>query len=168
MDERHDINMKTLVVYYSLSGNTKWIAEQIANAVHADLCPIKTKRSYPKMRWMQMVVCGAGTVFKTKPRICMPTLDLAQYDTIFLGTPVWAGTYAAPINTFLHQYPLNNKNIAVFASCAGEEADKCFLNLKASLEGNRILGESAYRDPLRRDKEQQAQSAMEWAKRLME
>jgi len=64
---------------------------------------------------------------------------------IFIGSPVWAGTYASPFNTFLANYNLSGKKIALFSSYAGS-AGKIFESFKKKLSGNNIIAEKAFKD----------------------
>ena len=158
--------MKTIVVYYSLSGNVKWIAEHIAKSLDATLCALVPERPYPKARWLQMVICGQAAVSGRKPKLANPPIDLSGYDNILLGAPVWAGTFAAPVNTFLHEHSFAGKNVALFASSGGGETDKCFSKMKAALEGARLVGECSFQSPLEKDRDAQADKAISWAKDL--
>ncbi|QEZ67642.1 hypothetical protein D4A35_01370 [Paraclostridium bifermentans] len=107
--------MKNLVVYYSLEGNTKLIAEFIAKEIDADIIELKPKKEFPSSGFRKYVWGGKSVIFKQKPKLMNKEINISKYDNIFLGTPVWAGTYAAPFNTFLDISNINNKNIALFA-----------------------------------------------------
>ncbi len=157
--------MKTAVVYYSLSGNTKWIAEQIAKALNADLIELKTQRRYPGARWLQMVICGASVTFKRMPRLAnLPSLS--SYDNIILGAPVWAGTVASPMNTFLHKAELSGKNVALFAMSGGGDVAKFMSRMEEALPKSNVVGKSDFRSVLQKETQEQTKQAVEWAKSL--
>ncbi len=158
--------MKTAVVYYSLSGTTRRIAQSIANALGADLMEIKTKHSYPRARWLQMVVCGASASFKRKPELLKLSASLSDYGNIVLGAPVWAGTIASPMNAFLHAANLAGKNVALFVNSGGGDAEKPMRSMKEALHASRIVGESSYRSASQTDGKEQTDRAAEWAKNL--
>ncbi len=155
--------MKTVVIYYSLGGNTHCIAKAVADALKCDLYALTTKRAYPRARWLQMVVCGASVSFKLTPKLKGAPIDVSAYDNVILGAPVWAGTIAAPMATFLKTYSLTNKNVALFACHAGGGSDKFNKRIKERLAGSRIVGQSDYKEPLKNEMEQQIQQAKKWA-----
>ena len=157
--------MKTAVVYYSLSGNTKWLAGKIAEAMNADLIELKTRRKYPAARWLQMVICGASASFKRKPALSDVPM-LSSYDNFILGAPVWAGTIASPMNSFLHSADLSNKNVALLAMSAGGDAAKFMNRIRELLPKSNIVGASDYRSILHKDTQEQAEKAIEWARSL--
>ena len=97
--------MRNLVVFYSLEGNTRLIAESIAKAINADVLELKTKKKYSDKGVKKYFWGGKSVIFKEKPEILYLDKDVNQYDNIFIGTPIWVGTYAPPFNTFLK----NNK-----------------------------------------------------------
>lgn len=111
--------MKSLVVYYSLEGNTKAIAKGISEELNCDLLELNPKKQYPKGGFRKFFWGGKSVFFKEKPEIMPINLDLNEYDTIFIGTPIWVGTYAPPIKTFIEDNNLKNKDIAVFVCHGG-------------------------------------------------
>jgi flavodoxin len=155
--------LKAIVVYYSLSGNTKLIAQTVARELHADLCGIETQKAFPRARWLQMVICGAGTVFKRKPELKGGVADLSPYDLVVLGCPVWAGSYATPMATFLATPSLKGKRVAVFASSGGGEAPKFMANMAEALADSRLVSQSIYKEPLHENTQEQLEKAKAWA-----
>lgn len=161
-----DINMKNLVVYYSLEGNTKLIAEMIAKEINADILELKPKKEIPTKGFRKYVWGGKSVMFKEMPTLINEDKDLIQYENIFLGTPVWAGTYAAPFNTFIAKNNILNKNVVLFACHAGGGANKCFVNLKKSLPNNHFVGEIDFIDPLKNNLEKSILKVKNWTKTL--
>ena len=158
--------MKTLVVFYSLEGNTKYISEIIAKELQADLLELKTKKVYPSAGFKKFVWGGKSVVFKEQPELTNKNIDLSAYENIVIGTPIWAGTYAAPLNTFVTQNKFSDKKVALFACNAGGGAEKCFTKLKEALPGNHFVGEVDFIDPLKNGKEESSEKAVQWAKSL--
>lgn len=107
---------KTLVLYYSLTGNTKLVAEEIASQLGADIEEIVCVNPYDTNFQACIQRClldrEAGTVTEIKP----VKADLTKYDIIFIGYPVWFGTYAPPIATFLTNNNLSGKKIVPFCT----------------------------------------------------
>ena len=102
--------MRNLVVFYSLEGNTRLIAESIAKAINADVLELKTKKKYSDKGFKKYFWGGKSVIFKEKPELLYLDKDINQYDNIFIGTPIWVGTYAPPLNTFLKNNKIEKNN----------------------------------------------------------
>ena len=158
--------MSTLVVYFSFDGNTKFIAEKIAETINADIIGLKTSKKYPTEGFSKYFWGGKSVIFGEKPKLTNDSIDLNRYETIYIGTPVWAGSYTPPIKSFIRQYKLQGKRIALFASHGGNGAEKCFAKLKAALPGNNFIGEMAFLEP-KNNSERSSQIAVKWATDLL-
>ena len=88
--------MKTLIVYYSLEGNTQWAAEQIAARLGADTLRLVPKAAYPDKGFKKFLFGGKSAVMKEAPELESYEVDITQYEQIVLATPVWAGTLTPP------------------------------------------------------------------------
>ena len=154
--------MKTLVIYYSLSGNTRFIAEQIAAATNADLLELKPRKEINARGFSKFFQGGKQVMTKAQPQLVELDKDPGNYDLIFIGTPVWAGTYAPAIRTFLSCFDLAKKKIALFC-CFGGSKGSSLRNLGEALEGNDIVGEIGFKDPLKHGREGKGQKVREWA-----
>lgn len=111
--------MKAIVIYYSYSGNTKNIALHIAEALNADTAVIDTVKAY-EGDYDAVVEQGHDEIRKGfRPPIKPINVDLSQYDTIILGTPVWWYTFAPAVKTFIESYDLSGKTIYPFATNGG-------------------------------------------------
>ncbi len=139
--------MSSLVVYFSFDGNTKFIAEKIAETINADIIGLSTSKKYPTEGFKKYFWGGKSVIFGEKPKLTNENIDLSRYDTIIIGTPVWAGSYTPPIKSFISQYNIRGKRIALFASHGGGGAEKCFARLKEALPGNKFIGETDYIEP---------------------
>lgn len=107
--------MKSLVVYYSRSGNTETVAKEISNAVNGDIKKLELKKD------ISFMGAAFSALLGLKGKIKPMDLNLKDYDNIFIGTPVWAGKTSTPINTFLSQANLAGKNVFIFATQADEK-----------------------------------------------
>ncbi len=125
--------MKTAVVYYSLSGNVRYAAEMIADAVQADLIPLVPVRPYPDHGFRMFFVGGMEATMKRKPKLQPYSFRTDDYDKVVLCTPVWAGTITPPLRTFLADNDLTGKRIAAVLSCGGGDTGKCVERLKEAL-----------------------------------
>ncbi|MFX0059578.1 MAG: flavodoxin family protein, partial [Candidatus Heimdallarchaeota archaeon] len=92
---------RILIVYYSLTGHTKFIAETIKAAINADILALKPVKELKSDSSMKYMWGGAQATMKKKPKLEEFSIDPLAYDLIFLGTPVWAWTFTPPIRSFL-------------------------------------------------------------------
>lgn len=157
--------MKTLVIYYSHDGNTRFISETIAGAINADIAELKPQKTI-KASGMMMVAWGVRQlVSQSEPKLLKLNKNPADYDLIILGTPVWTYTFAPPVRTFLKQNMLSDKKIAIFC-CHGGQKRKTLDNMREFLKGNFILGENDFLEPLNHEKENNRKKAITWAKHI--
>lgn len=158
--------MAVIVVYFSLEGNTKLIAEIIAETVGADTAELKTSKEYPTQGFKKFFWGGKSVLFGEKPELTNDPIDVSHYDTIILGTPVWAASFAPALKTFFSNYHVTGKRVALFACHGGGGAKKCLANIKAAIPDNEFIGEIEFQDPKKNPKENTAK-AVEWAKNLL-
>lgn len=121
---------KILIVFFSHSGenygvgnikvgNTKLIAEHIQKRTGGDLFEIEAEKSY-NMPYNQLVNIAKEEAEKNeKPAFKGGIKNINQYDTIFIGGPIWWGTYPQVMFTFFDKYSLNGKTIIPFVTHEG-------------------------------------------------
>ncbi len=158
--------MKVLIVYYSLEGNTRFIADTIAKATSADLLELKPIKEIAKKGVLKYLTGGIQAWKKEAPELLSWDKDPNDYNLIFIGTPVWAWTYSAPCHTFLSTTNLKNKKIAFFC-CHGGDKGRTFKNMKKALIDNHLIDCIDFREPLKRNKEASEKKAIEWAKKIL-
>ncbi len=107
---------KMLVIYYSQTSNTKAVAEEIAKRLSADIEVINAVQPYDGDFQATVERGKQEREEGILPDIQPLTKDITQYDVIFLGFPVWFGTYAPPVATFLDQVDLSGKKIVPFCT----------------------------------------------------
>ena len=114
--------MKTAVVYFSWSGNTRFAAETIAKKAGADLFEIKAETPY-NSNFGKCCDEAKPECYGKKPRAIksIEGLDLAKYDMVFVGTPNWWGTMAPPVRTWVTQSKdaLKGKTVCLFQTHGG-------------------------------------------------
>ena len=117
--------MKTAIVYYSMSGNTKMVAEIIAKELSADLIEIKPVKDYPDKGARKFIWGGMKAVMGEKPQL-NPYEFNGDYDRIIFATPVWASSFTPPIRTFIdeNRAALKGKRFVVCVCYAGGGAEK--------------------------------------------
>ena len=158
--------MKTLVVFYSHTGHTGHIGRAIAEAADAELLQLETREEEPAGK-VGMLFRGVWQVLcRKRPDLREFTIDPNDFDLLFLGTPVWGGTFAPAVRTFLSHNKFENKRVALFCCHAGGKGG-VFRRLRAALEGNSIIGEIDFVEPLRKDTESKTAQAAKWARELV-
>ena len=157
--------MKAAVIYYSFDGNSAFIADTIKAELKAETFEIKTVDS-KRRRGLALFLWGGGQVFfGKKPPILPPTIDIAAFDLIILGTPVWAGSPAPAMVTFLDKVKISKKKLGLYC-CHGGSKGKVFHKMEALLPGNAIMGEIDFKEPKKGDIPALKQKIVEWVKTL--
>ena len=130
---------KKLVAYFSASGVTAGVAKTLAEAAGADLYEIKPEVPYTKadLNWMNPFARSTKEMKNksSRPAIADQNANITDYDTIFVGFPIW--WYIAPtiINTFLECYDFAGKTIVLFATSGGSGFGETSANLVNSCPG---------------------------------
>ena len=128
---------KKLVAYFSASGKTAKVADMLADAVGADIYEIRPEVPYTKadLNWMNKKSRSSVEMNDKafRPAIADKNAKIDNYDTIFLGFPIW--WYVAPtiINTFLEGYDFSGKKIILFATSGSSGFGKTVEELKVSV-----------------------------------
>lgn len=120
--------MKTLIIYYSRTGITKKVAEQLQGAFQADIEEVfdTIDRSGVK----GYILSGRDASFNIAARIKEIKSNLKEYDLIIIGTPIWAFTMATPIRSLILQEKENFSKLAFFCTKGGEGEQKVFKHMK--------------------------------------
>ena len=127
--------MKTVIVYYSMSGNTDWAAHAAAAALGAETLRIEPETAYPDKGFKKFLWGGKSAVMAETPKLRPYDFDAAQYEQVILAFPVWASTFAPPIRTFVRDNAaaLGAKRVAAVACQSGSGAEKAFAKLEGLL-----------------------------------
>ena len=130
-------NKNVLVAYFSATGTTKKVAEKLAKAIGGDLYEIKPQKAYTSadLNWHDS---NSRTSIemndpKSRPEIDTNDLSIQNYDTIYLGFPIWWGTAPKIVHTFLEQYDFSGKKIIIFATSGSSGLGNTANNLKSSV-----------------------------------
>lgn len=138
--------MKKAVVFYSLSGNTQAAAKEIAEGIGADLIELKLVKPFPTEKSKQLALGGMQAMFGMKPAIQELSKNIKEYDVLILGTPIWAGTIAAPVHSFLNKYQVLDKIVVVFTFSGGGDNKRCIAKLSKRLPRLKVEVALANRD----------------------
>lgn len=142
--------MKTLIVYYSLEGNTDYAAKKIKEKTGADLLRLIPQKAYADKGFKKFFWGGKSAVFKDKPDLEEYDVDLSLYERIVFGFPVWAGTFTPPLRTFIedNKDALSGKSIAAFACQGGNGAEKSFEKMAKLIGIENFDATGIFIDPL--------------------
>lgn len=132
--------MSKLLVYFSYSGNTKMIANEIKNKLNCDILEIKTNVPYSN-NYDDVVNDEQNSEASNHlPEIQEYNIDLDKYDTVIIGTPVWWYRPAPAIRSFLAENDLVGKKVIPFATNAGW-LGKTFKEIKALCPNSEVTNE---------------------------
>ena len=158
--------MNTLIVYYSLEGNTEFAAQKVALMTGADTYEIKPLKEIPKKGFKKFFWGGKSAIMAEAPEIEPHDFDMADYDRIIFGFPVWAGNFTPPIRTFIKENDLSGKTIAAFACQSGVGAEKALSKLKDALGISQFAAEMILIDPKARPSKENELKIKEFCEKL--
>jgi flavodoxin len=140
--ERVDLpssSKKILIAYFSHSGNTRIIVEQIRNFTEGDIFEIRPVKDYPDD--YQTVVDQAKKEINSnyKPSLKNDINDIGSYDVIFIGSPNWWSTFAPPVATFLSNNNLSGKTVVPFMTHEGTRMGHSVADIKKLCPDSTVL-----------------------------
>ena len=159
--------MKRLIVFYSLEGNTEYIADKLADSLGAGSLRLIPEKAYADKGFAKFFWGGKSAVMAEKPPLKPYDLD-ADFEEIIIGFPVWAGNITPPIRTFVSENKelLKGKRISAFACQSGSGAEKAFGKLKGLLEIEDFHGTAIFIDPKNKPSEENEQRLERFVKDL--
>ena len=131
-----------LVAYFSATGRTAKAAEKFAEGIGADVYEIRPETAYTRadLNWMNRRSRSSVEMNdkSSRPAIVKGDADLSDYDTVYLGFPIW--WYVAPtvVNTFLEAYDFAGKKIVLFATSGSSDFGNTAAELRPSAPGAEI------------------------------
>lgn len=130
---------KKLVAYFSASGTTAAVAKTLSEATGADLYEIKPQTPYTRadLNWQDKKSRSSVEMNDKsfRPPLADRDAHIEDYDTIFLGFPIWWYTAPTIVNTFLESYDFSGKTIILFATSGGSGFSKTAADLEDSAKG---------------------------------
>jgi flavodoxin len=157
--------MKTLVVYFSYTGNCGLVAGVLKNNLNADGLELKLTDDKVRKGLAKYIWGGKQAFSHTKPPLKPYTVDWKQYDLIVIGGPVWAGSLSPALATFLDETRISGKNIALFCCYKGSKG-RFFDLLKAALPGNTFVGERSFSIPSGVNRGEALENVRAWVQSL--
>ena len=124
--------MKSLVVYYSMTGKTRLVARAITEALNATLMEIEERRPIP----IPFVYLSGGFAAITDrgSKINPVSVDLKQYERMFIGSPIWASRPAPAVDSFIYQIDFRGQSVIPFFTMRGDTSANALANITAKIE----------------------------------
>ena len=154
--------MKSIIIYYSLEGNTKFIADSLNENLNGDVLRLEPIEDINRTGFKRFLQGGKQVIFKYKPDLKKFNKDLSQYDLIIFGSPIWANHYVPAFNTFFNENKIVNKKVAFYCCHGGGSTKNTFESFQRALNNNEVLGKIDFKDPLKNNKDQCKKEAKEW------
>lgn len=154
---------KMLIVYYSWSGNTRFLANTIKRLSNADILEILPEKPYPNSYRQTVDIAKKETDAGYTPPIKTKIPNISDYDMILIGSPNWWGTVSSPIRTFICENNLSGKKIAPFMTHEGSRMGRSLSDIKKLCPNSEILEALPIRGGSVKDAEKEAEK---WLKRI--
>jgi flavodoxin len=124
--------VKSLVVYYSMTGKTRLAAQAIAETLNAALVEIEERRPIP----IPFVYLSGGFAAFTNrgTKINSIGVDLKKYERIFIGSPIWASRPTPAVNSFIYQTDFEGRSVIPFFTMGGDSSEKAVANITTKIE----------------------------------
>ena len=135
-DTNMNMKQKVLVAYFSASGVTKGVAQQLAEVAGADLHEIKPAQPYTDadLDWHNKQSRSSVEMQdkSSRPAITDKLTNMKDYDVVYVGFPIWWYTCPTIVNTFMEAYDFQGKTVIPFATSGGSSIKKACEDLKAT------------------------------------
>lgn len=141
--------MKSLVTYFSAEGTTAKVAKDLAEKLTAEVFEIVPEVPYTKsdIRWMNPLArCNKEKFGKKDVPVAGKVENFGEYDTVYIGFPIWYGCAPNVVNTFCQGYDWSGKKIVVFATSGGSGIGKTGEKLAPYVKGGEIVGAKLVKD----------------------
>ena len=142
-EETNMTNNKILVTYFSATGNTKSVASTLATAINADLFEIVPEQPYTSedLNWQNdqsrsSVEMGDKS---SRPAIASKIDDIAQYNIVFVGSPIWWGREPSIMDTFIESYDFAGKTVIPFVTSGSSGIGDYGVNLQSLAPNAKVL-----------------------------
>ncbi|MGR8825935.1 flavodoxin [Leuconostoc mesenteroides] len=130
---------KTLIVYYSRTGNTKAVAELIHDRVGGDLVQIETKDPRPKNYRSEVSQNAQEQNNNTLPELKTKISNFDDYNRVFIGTPTWNMALPQAVESFMDNYNFSGKTVIPFNTNGGYGTGSTFSQIKSGTKGANVL-----------------------------
>ena len=132
-------NTSSLVVYFSKTGTTRRAAEEIGRLTGAGLVELEVADPYPSSYDSTLSRAQRELNANARPALTTTIPDMDQYDTIYIGYPIWFGTAPMPVFTFLESYDLSGKTLIPFCTSGSTGIAASVSDIRESCPGSNVL-----------------------------
>ena len=131
--------MERIILYYSDGGKTKVVAETLALNLRCDICQIRDMKKRGGFR--NLFGSSIDAFRESKTEIYPPTLDLEEYDTVYIGTPTWINNPTPAIITLIDSVDLRGKDIVLGATSTNSDGESALekMEMKVRARGARVV-----------------------------
>jgi flavodoxin len=155
--------MKTLILFYSRTGKTKFVAEMIAKQLNAETEELVDKTDRRGIKgW---IISGRDAMRKRSTEIAPLGKDIRKYDTILIGQPVWGWAMVPAVRGLCQKYDFAGKKVALFCTMDGSGDKGCFEETTKLIPKAKIVGMQAFLKP-RKDEKKAAEIAELFTKKI--
>jgi len=124
---------QALILYYSQCGTTEAVAKELQSQIGADICRFDVEEAYTGTFEETISRCQKERETGFVPQLKKLGCDLSKYDVIFLGYPIWFGTYAPPVKALLNSVNLDSKTVVPFCSFGSGGLQSSIADLREAL-----------------------------------
>lgn len=156
---------KSIILFYSFEGSTKKVGEFLSRELNVPYEEVKPVKDLGSKGFTKYVWGGRQVIMNVKPELMPIKANLEEYDTIFIGSPIWAGSFTPTIKTLLEDGLLKNKNIAFFYTSLGAPG-KAESKIKEGVNKNNNLISSYGLTNVEKDFENLKDGVLSWAKTI--
>jgi len=128
-------NGKSLVVYFSRTGNTKAVAEEIRSLTGSDLVELKTVVPYPASYNDCLAQAQEEKANNARPELSATINNMSEYDTVYVGYPIWCYTAPMAIFTFLESYDFTGKTVIPFCTSGSSSINQSVADIRSICSG---------------------------------
>ncbi len=153
--------MKTLVIYYTRTGNARFMAENIVAELGADIEEVVDLKN--RQGVLAFMPAGRDAMRGKETEIAQTKRTPANYDLVVIGQPVWAGSPTPAIRTYVKKNDLSGKKVALFFS---DSSDQVIEKTKGLMLNTTFVGELALPAKAFENKEEAKKKIAEWCNKL--
>lgn len=148
--------MEDLIVYYSLEGNTDYVAQKIKEKLDAHIRRLVPLKPYSNKGLLKFLWGGKAALMAEKPDLEDYNVDFSRFDRIIFGFPVWASNFTPPLRTFIEENRegLKGKRFAAFACQSGAGAEKALAKLEKCIGETTFEQTAIFIDPKTKQSEE--------------
>ena len=157
--------MRILTVFYSLEGNCRALAEVIREAVGGDVEALRPEKEIPRQGFRRFLIGGKMALLGQSCPNQPLAVGVADYDLIFVGTPVWAWRMSPPVRRFLTETDWTGRKVALYAMHGGSFGGTLKAMQKLlEARGGQVVSTADFRDLREKNPDATRQQAAAWAK----